>query len=313
MKKQLLKSLTLTLALSIMPMALHAMNERQQANNNTNQAERDLQRARHAYVYGLATIPLVIEGFQSAFYPTKVFHEYGHAAMAEALHPGSVQHIEIMSKTPHILFNSTEFTPNQNMAVFIAGPIAGSLGCYAAAKYLQFICAYQKKKNVRDALQETHNTPLLANPSESLFITGLQLGLGTCVFGQFANMMIFKCGSDGDQFLSTLLYEKRNQTIPPSRAIPWNVTLSAGIGTALGIASIHCADHACQKIRGRDLGSTIDDLIDNLIDNLISTPNQEPSQNLRLESSTKSIRNPLNAFRKAAKDPLLKHIFPKFY
>ena len=131
-------------------------------------------------------------------------------------------------------------------------------------------------------------------------------------------MMIFKCysdgdqflcGSDGDQFLSTLLYEKRDQTIPPSIATPWNVTLIAGIGTALAIALFHWADHACQKIRGRDLDSTIDDLIDNLI----STPNQEPSQNLRLESSTKSIRNPLNAFRKAAKDPLLKHIFPKFY
>ena len=205
MKKKLLKSITIALTLSIMPMtALHAMNE-QQPNNNNNPSYS--QRAwNYAKNLDYKSMALYGAGFTLAWPISIASHELGHAAMAEAIKPGSVEHIEILSKTPHVRWDGVNASPTERIAVSVAGPIAGALGSYAAAKGLQLLCSYQKKRTLHDALEETRNTSMLTPLSESPLVHGLQYGLAAQNFWDHGlNQMIATQYSHGDSDgLSTL-------------------------------------------------------------------------------------------------------------
>lgn len=210
MKKKLLKSIALTL--SIVPMtALHAMNE-QPNNNNNNQSV--IQRAVN-YAIGLdyKHMALYGAGFALSKPISTAAHELGHAAMAEVIKPGSVKHIEILSNPPHTEWDDINVSPAGKIAVSVAGPIAGALGSYAAAKGLQLICSYQKKKTLSEALKETHNASMLTSLSESPLISGLQYGFAGYYFWDSGlhNMTAFS-SSDGLHTLTNIIHMLPNDS-----------------------------------------------------------------------------------------------------
>lgn len=260
MKKQLLKSIALALTLSIMPMASHTM---EQPNNEKQSKLEQAMKAATNYVNenGYAKIAYnvtsFIAGYAAAYVIGTAFHESGHALMSEAIKPNSVEKIEIFSLKPHIRCDATGVSPWGNMAISAAGPLLGSLGSYTSAKGLQLLTSYHNTGNFKQALQETRTMPVMATPSKSPFIQGLQLGLGCNCLDNALQMITYYDGSDGHKFLATALYgNNTRQAIPNSIAIPWNIVLGTGVllatDQAIKRAKIYAKEHA------KEIAITID-------------------------------------------------------
>lgn len=255
MKKKLLKPIAIALALSMPITALHAMNE--QPGNHNNQSYTQ-QAWNYAKNLDFKSIALHGTGLTLAYTISIALHELGHAIMGEAIEPGSVKHIEILSTTPHVNMTFTNIlSPAQQMALFVAGPIAGALGSYATAKGLQLICAYKRTGNFKNAAEEMHNTPILASPSKNRFIKGLQFGLGHFSMTQPGQMLALE-KSDGKEFLASALYGDSSRDIPNSVAIPWNIALSAGLHLVIDKAVNSYAEYERTQDKQNNIALTMD-------------------------------------------------------
>lgn len=195
MNKRILKIAALALTMSMLSTTAARAMERPNAKN-----QGYLQRVID-YVKNIDYKYIALYGAGQAFsIPIAItIHESGHALMAELIMPGSVKHIEILSRTPHVLhYNPHNASLMQLIAISAAGPIAGAIGSYACAKSLQLFCSYQKKRGLLDAIEDTRNTPTQSSPSKSPFIRGLQYGLSCEIMNQgLIQMMAFPPQSDG--------------------------------------------------------------------------------------------------------------------
>ena len=225
MKKKLLK--IITLALSIMPMtALHAMDE-QQPNNNNNQSYLQCA-ANYVTTLDYKHMALWSAGFALSQPISTAAHELGHAAMAEIIKPGSVKQIEILSRNPGVLVDTSNLSPMQKIAIAAAGPITGILGSYAAAKSLQLLCSYQKKRTLREALEEARNTPILTASSEQSFVHGAKDGFTANIFLHGTYQLLSINGGDGSSIFKQLFYLAKIDD-PLKKLlimVPWDTILS---------------------------------------------------------------------------------------
>jgi hypothetical protein len=290
MKKNLFKSITLALALSIMPMtALHAMNETNPQTAATSPDANNNQNIENQQRFSMVDI-LGGCGLMAA---NIAIHEAGHALMASLIKPGSVEKISIIQpEGTFVTINHTGMSRLERAAIAAAGPLLGGAFSYGYAQGLQALNTRLKKKNeLNRALMEHTSQPDTLSISIDALGNAADYAVCANMFNLFA---IPGVTSDGGNMLLDIFSapEKVPLSLRASAyfvSIPlWNLAIFKSIQAYVSRFSYK----PYKKIT-------------------LQEDTTEPSHNRN--SDDQPIRNPLNAFHKAAKNPLLKDILPKFY
>lgn len=174
-----------------------------------------------------------------------VAHEGGHALAASLLKAGSVKKFYVGLTGGYVMFDPTGLSSLAKIAIFAAGPLAGFLFSYTAAKTTDVIDEYQRNKNLMAAMATAWKKPLYTDPKgddlkavkhatrrdmllESINIFAFD-------FPRFLSPGGVVGASDGKQILKALEFSGDSShwfQPSPGRVLLWNASLVAGIYAA---------------------------------------------------------------------------------
>ncbi len=159
--------------------------------------------------------------FQMAFTSSVCVHELGHAAVATALCPGIVREINIGWLSGEVTLKSRVFkgegvksaikrSSRCFTAIYFAEPAIGILYNYAAIKGLRVFDEYRKTKNLKQAVEQARNKPILMSLYDPSFLHGLQAGMLCSSYLNILALTAQKGGeSDGSLICSNILKDIR--------------------------------------------------------------------------------------------------------